>query len=168
MSRGGLRRRVADELRQRGQHAAFRIAAPELDLARLRRALADLVARPAARDDGAFADAGTGVWRARRKLAQLADDDRTNRTARQAGRQLDRAERALAEAGLVVQDHDGTPYHPGLALEVVAMVDDPDVPTPTVVETIRPSIYLDDRPIQVGQVVVGNPAGKEDSRAGND
>lgn len=165
MSRGGLRRRVADELRQRGQHAAFRIAAPELDPAWLRRALADLVARPAARDDGAFADAGTGVWRARRKLAQLAEE---NRTARQAGRQLDRAERALAEAGLVIQDHDGAPYHPGLALEVVAMVDDPEVPTPTVVETIRPSIYLDDRPIQVGQVVVGNPAGKEDSRAGND
>lgn len=165
---------LAEELRQRGQHRAFRIAAPAQDWQRLRRALDELADSPVSTwDESAAVELGNSLWRARHKLAQLAD---TSQHARQAGRYLDRAERALADTGVVIQDHDGSAYHPGLSLEVVATVNDTIPDAAIVVETIRPSIYLSDRRIQLGQVVVGGPVtqdgpvpqDKEETRARHD
>lgn len=179
----GLRRRLAENLRQRGQHAAFRIAAPDWDdehLRHLQRALDELTAatRPAdpppagaadqappepALDEAALAEAATYLWRARHKLALLGD---TPKQARQANRFLGTTQDALAGAGLVIQDHDGAAYHPGQSLEVIVMVHDPEVSGETVVETLRPSIYLGDHRIQMGQVVVGCPIEPEHTKEG--
>jgi hypothetical protein len=162
---------LAGELRQRGQHRAFRIAAPAQDWPRLRQALAELAeladSPVSTWDESAAVELGNSLWRARHKLAQVAD---TSQHARQAGRHLDRAEQALADTGVVIQDHDGSAYHPGLSLEVVATVNDTIPDAAIVVETIRPSIYLSDRRIQMGQVVVGGPVSqdKEETRARHD
>jgi hypothetical protein len=176
--------RIAEALRQRGHHAAFRIGPPVWDderwrqltglvddtvgtindafaaIARERVAGAGSVSQDRGQDGEqaldarALAGAGTSLWRARGKLTQLKDD---SRQARQTNRYLGETEAALAKAGLTIQDHTGDIYHSGLALEVVVMVEDPNVSEETIVETVRPSIYFDDRRIQEGQIVVGRP-----------
>ena len=115
-------------------------------------------------DEHALSEAATGLWRTRHKLTELAAG---SRQARQASRHLSDTEAALAEVGLEIQDHDGTPYHSGLSVEVLVVVDDANVSAETIVETVRPSIYFNEHRIQLGQVVVGRPVRteQEDPRA---
>jgi hypothetical protein len=103
-------------------------------------------------DDRSLAEAATNLWRAQRRLAR-GDGPRD----RQAGRYLLTCREVLTDAGLVVQDHDGDPYHPGRSLEVLAFQDEPGLTAEVVVETVRPTIYLLDRRIQTGQVIVAGP-----------
>ncbi|RZQ60491.1 hypothetical protein [Amycolatopsis suaedae] len=99
--------------------------------------------------DSALADIATNLWRGRRKLAQNGDGSRARRHLQAVFEQLD-------EAGVVIKDHDGTLYDPGLTLEVVAY-EERSVPKATVVETVRPSVYRNGRCIQIGQVIVAQP-----------
>ncbi|WP_406638351.1 hypothetical protein [Amycolatopsis sp. WGS_07] len=155
--------------RQRRQHKEFRIAEPGLreeERARLRELLEQLSAVLNTKDSGPplsesdLAEAATALWRARRKLAGVED-----RVARQAGRFLSASQDALDAAGVLVQDHDRIPFGSGMALEVLLFQDEPDLDVERVVETVRPSIYLTGRRIQMGQVIVGRPAARENGEA---
>ena len=106
--------------------------------------------------DDALADALTNLWRAGRKLSSAGSDEQ-----RQAARHLRAACTALAEAGLSFQDHDGTTFDPGMALEVIAYEPRADAPAETVVETVRPCVYRNGRRIQIGQVIVARPEKKK-------
>ncbi|MFC4009978.1 hypothetical protein ACFOY2_22305 [Nonomuraea purpurea] len=169
--------RMREELRQRRHHRSFRIPPPSWDdevTEQLERLLATAATHtepvpppdekaPAATraepvpplDEKALAAAATNLWRAERRLARKDEDSPAK--SRQAGRFLRTTRGALAEAGLVVQDHDGEQFHSGRSLEVLLFQDDPSLATETVLETVRPSIYLQDRHIQMGQVIVGCP-----------
>ena len=161
--------RIGAELRQLRQHAAFRIPAPVWDAAQQAR-LEQLITRsPAATpvetavsgalDDKTLADAATNLWSALGSLDP--GEGRPSPEARKAGRYLRNVRQTLEQAGLIVQDHDGEVFHPGLSLEVLVYVDDPALRVETVVETVRPSIYLGKQCIQMGQVIVGRPADQE-------
>jgi hypothetical protein len=76
---------------------------------------------------------------------------------RQPYRHVQSACDALAEAGVVIQDHDGQEFNTGLELKVVAFQPDPGWTSDRVAETIRPSIYRNGRSIQMGEVIVGTP-----------
>lgn len=104
-------------------------------------------------DGQALAEAATSLWRAQRKLAQGSKSTE----GRQAGRYLRTCAEALAEAGLVVQDHDGTAFNAGRALDVLVYEDDPAVTEETITETVRPSVYYQDQQIQRGEVIVARP-----------
>ncbi len=104
-------------------------------------------------DEKSLADAATNLWRAQRRLAR-GDGPRD----RQTGRYLLTCREALTDAGLVVQDHDGDPYHPGRSLEVLAFQEEPGATAEVIVETVRPTVYLLDRRIQMGQVIVAVPS----------
>jgi hypothetical protein len=170
--------------RQLRHHRPFRIAAPEwtaAERARLAALLDDLAAAavpppvPSTSDSESplkekeLAEAATNLWRARRRLARMADEN--SREAKRVGRYLLATQDALDAAGVLIQDHDGAAFHPGLSLEVLTFQDDPDLSAETVQETVRPSVYLADRRIQVGQVIVGCPVDQantttaEESRA---
>lgn len=164
-----MRDRRGEEARQRKQHKEFRIAEPGLqseERARLRELLDQLAAVLTAKDDAPplsesdLAEAATALWRARRKLAGAED-----RVARQAGRFLSASQDALDAAGVLVQDHDRIPFGSGMALEVLLFQDEPDLDVERVVETVRPSIYLTGRRIQMGQVIVGRPAARGNGEA---
>ncbi|WNV85578.1 hypothetical protein [Umezawaea sp. Da 62-37] len=163
MSTGGFSRWRA-ELRQRRHHRPFRIAEPEWEGGhrdRLRLLIADLaeaasVAETTALDESALATAATNLWRARKRIAR-----EDSRGARQVGRYLLASQEALDSAGVVVQDHDGDDYHPGLSLEVLVFQEEPELKGEKVLETVRPSIYLGDRRIRMGQVIVGRPLGPD-------
>ncbi|MCE6996030.1 hypothetical protein LZG04_14630 [Saccharothrix sp. S26] len=179
-------RRWRADARQRRHHRPFRIAAPAWDAAerdRLR-AILEAAARVRAEDDAAstgrtgddaasagggepvgehpsplaereLSAAATNLWRARRKIAKSPVAD--SREGKQVARYLRATQEALDQAGVVIQDHDGTEFHPDLSIEVLAFAEDPALTRDVVVETVRPSVYLGDRRIQMGQVVVGCP-----------
>uniref|UniRef100_UPI003F4964D8 hypothetical protein n=1 Tax=Amycolatopsis sp. CA-096443 TaxID=3239919 RepID=UPI003F4964D8 len=111
--------------------------------------------RPPALDEATLADVATNLWRARKKIAQSAELD--SRAARQADRFLGSIEDDLALAGVVVQDHAGRPIGPGMPVEILIYAPQPDLERETVVETVRPSVLLNGRPIQTSQVIVGQP-----------
>jgi hypothetical protein len=154
--------RLRAEFRQLGHHRTFRIPPPVWDESaheRLARLLteAGFAAAPEplpALDEKALVTAATNLWRAERRLATQRQDP----GSRQAGRYLRTTRTALAEAGLVVQDHDGEAFHSGRSIEVLLFRDDPSLTVETVLETVRPSIYLLERHIQMAQVIVGCPS----------
>ena len=162
------------DARQRRHHRPFRIAEPAWDAAERARLLAivDAVARtrvedqpPAERGEPAehlsplaereLSAAATNLWRARRKIAKSGVAE--SREGKQVARYLRATHDALDQAGVVIQDHDGLEFHPDLSIEVLAFAEDPALTRDVVVETVRPSVYLGDRRIQMGQVVVGCP-----------
>ncbi|MEN3608909.1 hypothetical protein AAH979_05105 [Plantactinospora sp. ZYX-F-223] len=175
--------RLREELRQRRHHREFRIGPPmwtEPQRARLEDLLTavrnakpdekeappaqpdEKEAPPAQPDGAALATAVTNLWRAQRKLAPAGE--RPSPRDRQATRYLRTSTEALADAGLVVQDHDGDVFNPGRELEVLVYQENPALSTETVIETVRPSVYLHGRLIQMGQVIVGTPTQQVDGR----
>lgn len=165
-----MRGRLRGRLRQWRHYREFRIAAgspgdPAGVLEQVRAAVSEMnAADPTADagppagdaagvDEGAVAAAATSLWRAQYHASQ---GDRSWQ-ARQTDHHLTAARDALQEAGVTIQDHDGDRFHRGMSLDVVAVQDDPDVGTEVVVQTVRPSVYLHDRRIQTGQVVVARP-----------
>ncbi|WP_433796971.1 hypothetical protein [Actinoplanes sp. CA-252034] len=156
--------RLRTELRQRRYHRAFRIPPPTWPVTRHDRLAAliaelDAAAAEPDLDTRSLATAATNLWRARRRLAQQAGDDGAQ--ARQAGRYLRMCQEALTDAGLVVRDHDGETFHSGRSLEALVFNDDENVITETVTETVRPSVFLREERIQMGQVIVGCPVKTE-------
>ena len=173
--------RWREELRQRRFHREFRIPPPmwtEPQQARLEDLLTAVrdakpesadapaalppEAQPSAApgegapDEGALATAVTNLWRAQRKLT--AAGERPSPRDRQASRYLRTCTEALADAGLVVQDHDGDVFNAGRAIEVLVYQENPALTAETVIETVRPSVYLHGRLVQMGQVIVGTPS----------
>ncbi|MFD6987998.1 hypothetical protein [Streptomyces sp. NPDC059943] len=106
-------------------------------------------------DAKALADAATNLWRAQRRLTRQGEA--ASSRSRQTGRYLRSCREALDDAGLLVQEHEGDAFHTGRSLEALTFQEDPSLTDETVLETIRPTIYLHGRRIQMGQVIVGCP-----------
>lgn len=119
---------------------------------------------PADLPDPTVADIATNLWRAGAKLGQPVTDAEADRAVRAAARHVRAAVETFAKAGVEIQDHDGTAFDPGLALEVVAYEPRPDAARETVLETVRPCVYRSGRRIQIGQVIVAQP--EKSSRKG--
>ncbi|MET7281705.1 hypothetical protein ABZS29_25950 [Kribbella sp. NPDC005582] len=158
--------------RQWLQHREIRIAEPSFSEAQCRElsellTLLDRVPEQTAvseEDTGPLAEAATSLWRAQRKLTQAGRSAEN----RQTGRYLRTCAEALAAAGLVVQEHDGTTFNAGRALDVLVYQDDPAMTEETIVETVRPSVYYHDRQIQRGEVIVARPTADESTKVGGD
>ncbi|MEV8419608.1 hypothetical protein [Streptomyces niveus] len=162
--------RLREDLQQRRHHRAFRIAPLPSDepsreeLARLLASVAASATDPDVEqqapvegplEERALAEAATNLWRAQRRLTRQGEEASTR--SRQTGRYLRSCREALDDAGLLVQEHEGDAFHAGRSLEALAFEDDPSLEADTVRETIRPTIYLHGRRIQMGQVIVGCP-----------
>lgn len=175
--------RLREDLRQRRHHRAFRIAplpSDEPSRGELERLLASVAdsgsasgsgsgsgsgevggdeAQPPSAEDPldaeALADAATNLWRAQRRLTRQGEA--ASSRSRQTGRYLRSCREALDEAGLLVQEHEGDAFHTGRSLEALTFEEDPSLTAETVLETIRPTVYLHGRRIQMGQVIVGCP-----------
>ena len=158
---------IRAELRQRRHHRAFRIPPPPADeilweqLAAVPAGVAEEPEGPQL-DEKLLADAATNLWRAQRRLAR--DGGTSTARDRQAGRYLRTCREALTDAGMVIQDHDGDAFHPGRSIEVLTFQQDPALAGEVVLETVRPTIYLRDRRIQTGQVIVAGPPPEPSSK----
>lgn len=165
--------RLREERGQRRHHRAFRIAPPIWDgqaRAQLARLLAEVTQAepaepPAELDEQVLAAAATDLWSAERKLGQPTDEP--VKLTRQANRYLRGCRKALADAGLVIQDHDGDVMHHGRSITVLVSHEDPALTDERVLETVKPTIYLHDRRIQKGEVIVGRPPARTDHTGGD-
>lgn len=107
-------------------------------------------------DDRALADVATGLWRARRRMIEPGSEEPRPEVRREF-QHLQSAWDALTASGVKVQDHDGMRYTAGLVLEVLVFQRVADLEHEEVIETIRPSVSVQGRSIQLGQVIVGTP-----------
>lgn len=98
-------------------------------------------------------DVTTGLWRLANRLDELPDDP----AGRAVRRHAQSAQAALAAAGLETRDPTGEPYHTGQAMHVLEFQPVTDRDEETVLETIKPAIYLKDTLVQRAQVIVALP-----------
>ncbi len=107
----------------------------------------------------ALIDLATQVWRLERILAGLeSGSDPPERALARIGRQVEALKDTLGMLGCSFQHHDGERFDPGLALRVVAVQEEAGLAGPVVVETVKPSVYIGDRLVSPGQVIVARPA----------
>ena len=95
-----------------------------------------------------LAEVVTNLWRLSKRMPASAG---------RAARHLEAVWDALAQVGVEVQEHEGKPFDRGLRLKVLSVEAKPELSREQVIETIRPSIYLKDETIQMGEVIVGSP-----------
>ena len=89
----------------------------------------------------------TETWRLGRRLDRVGDDERL----RALHDSLSRLEDALTEYRVETVEHEGQTYDAGLRVEVLHEGETDG--NPVIAETIRPTILLDGRVLQQGQVV---------------
>ena len=111
-----------------------------------------------------LADVGTNLWRAKKKNVEGSDDisDELRKTLRHYGASWD----LLINAGFEICDHTDEAYPEGSPLKVIAFQPMAGYGSLTVAETIRPTIYFNDKKIQEGEVIVAMPI-KDDSKENN-
>lgn len=113
---------------------------------------------PSAADQllGVIPDVATGLWRLRQKMTDPANGEPLDEM-RSAYRHLESTWDAFAQANLLIVDHTGHLFNSGMALKALAFQPTPGLERETIIETIRPSIFLGTQCLQVGEVIVGVP-----------
>lgn len=120
---------------------------------------------PSDLDDRVVADIATNMWRVLKRFGDN-DNGEPSKADRMATRNLTAMSERLSAAGVRVQDHDGTPWDPGMSLKAIAYEPRPHLERETVVETVRPTVYRSGQCIQFGHVIVGVPEKGQDSGTG--
>ena len=103
-----------------------------------------------------LADVATGVWRLKQRFLQPGTDQ-PREEMRKAYRDLQSLWDTLIQAGIEIQDHNGALYDPGQSLKVLAFQPTQGLDQARIVETIKPTVYLQSHWLQLGEVIVGTP-----------
>lgn len=100
------------------------------------------------------------LWRTERRML----DPTTNTPLPEYSRlyrHIQSAMESLEEAGFSIQDHTGQPYHEGELLKVIAAEPSSQTLRPTVLQTLKPSIYFQTHQVQLGEVILSVPVERE-------
>lgn len=100
------------------------------------------------------------LWRAERRMVDPTTNDPLPEYSR-LYRHIQSAMGALEEAGFSIQDHTGQPYHEGELLQVIAAEPSAQSLRPTVLQTLKPSIYFQTHQVQLGEVILSVPVERE-------
>jgi hypothetical protein len=108
-----------------------------------------------------LADTATGLWRIRRNLVPKGPGRLLEKRPVQGMESpfkwvVSTWDMLKEEYGLEIQDHNGDRYISGQAIKAHFEAA-PDLHEDTILDTIKPTIYFDGKPIQMGEVVVGTP-----------
>jgi len=107
-----------------------------------------------------LADLCTELWRLHSKMV-----DPKTRKPREEYRKLYRhlvsVLDILSNENVRIVDHTGQPFDPGMALLVRSFQPIPKLQAFEVIETMKPSVYQNQRLIQPGEVIVGKPEVEE-------
>jgi hypothetical protein len=114
-------------------------------------------------DGSFFVDLGCATWRLHQRMFDQ-DTGEAKEEFRQLARHVATIRERLSELGLRIQDHTGRPYDSGQSLEVLAFQPTDGIPGETVIETVRPTLYLGEQRILKGQVIVGTPIANQEGR----
>jgi hypothetical protein len=169
-----LKRFFSTKLRQIWIPKEFRLPEPEFTKEQLDllEELIQMIAPKISRATGAakdekermvdfLVDLGTGIWRVRRKI------DRSSRMPeeiRDALYSLESMWTAMSQDGVEIVDHIGT-TPPDREAKIVEVREIPGLTHEQVVDTIKPTIILKGKIVQIGEVIVGRPYGTGDTQA---
>jgi hypothetical protein len=103
-----------------------------------------------------FADIASAAWKLRQRILDPTTGSPRDEL-RHFSRHVETILETLSRFGIEIQDHTNQPFNSGQSLEVLAFQPTPGVDRELVSETIRPSIYIKGRRIQIGQVIVSAP-----------
>lgn len=150
----------------------FKIPAPQWpDESKMIEALASQMAAAMTRQAGATSevryevpplfvkgmlDIATNVWKAKCKMLDSATGEVRDEMKR-VYRHVDSALETLGQLGFELKDHTGSAFDYGMPLKVVTTQQAQGITRETVIETLRPTIYYQNKIIQMGEVVVGTP-----------
>jgi len=142
--------------------SALRRLEQALGAERLAPAAAGAAPRPEAdRADEVSAALGglaTQIWRAAGKTVDPATGQPREEMKR-VHRHLEGALDLLQEMGVSMNDWVKQPYDAGLPVKVLSFQPTPGLDRDTVLEAVRPTVIWKDRILQLGEVIVGTPAG---------
>ncbi len=104
------------------------------------------------------ADIATNAWRAKNKIPKETGTGAVPEELKGINRHIEAMIQNFEDMGVKVKDHTGSRFDYGLPLKVVATQPTEGLGAETVLETIKPTIYWNDRIIQMGEVVIATPA----------
>ena len=107
--------------------------------------------------DRLLAQVATELWRLRRKL-ELLDKTQPPGELRAILRPFQSAWDSIIQSGVEIDEHADEPYDGGMAVEVLTFQPCAELTREQIIETVRPTIYRNGQIIQLGQVIVGQPA----------
>jgi hypothetical protein len=113
--------------------------------------------RVSIKNDDVLFDLCTEIWRLKKKVS--AEMQRGDLSESQIPRYIQRIDRALESANVIIHDHAGEKYLPGQAVKVISFQQCDDIPVgeERVLETVKPTIYRDGVVVKQGEVVIGTP-----------
>ena len=156
---------IMASLRQLRYPKEFRIAAPRWpDLSKTLDDLVNLLESSEYSNKAGFEEGneslnllielGTVIWRLRLRLTREGEvNDKIDRTFRD----LESAWDTLRQGGIEVRDHTGEEYDGGMALKVLAFQPMTGFTGDKIIQTIKPTIYHNNKLVQKGEVMVGVP-----------
>ena len=103
-----------------------------------------------------FAGIATNLWKIKNRK-DIKDCSSISGDLRKAFRHYETAWDLLANEGFEIRDHINKKYVAGMALKVIAFQPSSSVHIEMISETIKPSIFYNDKLIQMGEVIVKTP-----------
>lgn len=110
----------------------------------------------------AIVDIATCVWKARTRMVDAVSGEVREDMKRIYG-DMERIYGCFDELGIVVKDHTGETFDYGLPLKVIGTTPMP-ISEEVVTETLKPTISWEDKILQHGEVEIGTPIKREESR----
>jgi hypothetical protein len=99
---------------------------------------------------------GNAAWRLEQRIIDRSSG-KPRDDYRKLSRHVDSISDALGAFHVEIQDHTHQPFVTGLALDVFAFEPIGSIEHEIVIETLAPSIYLNNKRLQRGKVIVGTP-----------
>lgn len=109
----------------------------------------------------ALVEIATHVWKAKTRMVDGLSGEVRDEMKRVYG-DIERIYKCFDELGIVIKDHTGETFDYGLPLKVIA-TKPMTVNEEVVTETLKPTIYWQDKIIQHGEVEIGTPSKPEES-----
>lgn len=107
----------------------------------------------------------TQTWRMNNRLfdptTKESRDTLDSRDCRGVARSLETIMDELRDLGITIKDRTGEDYDEGLPEKVIQGEPRPDLTKPRIIETLKPSIFLNQKNIQLGDIIVGIPTNKD-------
>lgn len=104
----------------------------------------------------ALASIATNAWRAQNKMVD-SDTGEAKEEMKRVYRHIEGIIESLTQSGIQIIDPVGRAYDSGMALNVVSFEPTSGLTSEEIKETIKPSVALHGRLIQMGEVIVGTP-----------
>jgi hypothetical protein len=104
-----------------------------------------------------MADLATNAWKAKTKMIDSSSGEARDEMKR-VYRHIEAMFENFKEIGLEIKDHTGDAFDYGLPLAVVAAQPTQGISTERVIETLKPTIYWQERMIQMGEVIIATPS----------